>query len=62
MTDRTEEFRDRFFALLREYNVEMTVVHGRGWDAGCVGVNFYGYDNETLDEVDLDVGTWENGK
>ena len=58
---RTDEFKEKLFALLREYDVEMKVMEGRGWDAGCVGVNFYGYDYEK-GEVDLDVDTWENGK
>ena len=66
---RTEEFRTKFHALLREYDVEMSVVEEtKGYYTQVVGVNFfsytkYGTDGEIVAEsIDYTTGTWENGR
>jgi hypothetical protein len=57
---RQEEFRSKFFALLREYNVEMEVVIGGGWEAGPRAITFYapGADDEV---IDFETPCWING-
>lgn len=66
---RSDEFKDKLFALLREYDVEMEVVEEvSGYNTYATGVNFWSFskfdDNGRLvaDSVDVTVGTWENGK
>ncbi len=66
---RTEEFKAKFHALLREYDVEMQVVEEtKGYYTQVVGVNFwsytkYGTNGEVVAEgVDYTTGTWEDGK
>jgi hypothetical protein len=66
---RTEEFKQKLHALLREYDVEMSVVEEtKGYYTQVVGVNFYSYtkfgpDGEVVAEaVDYTTGTWEDGK
>ena len=69
---RQEEFKDRLFSLLREYNVEMeemevvtTIV---GYTEVVDGINFFSnpvYDDNGVkihDMIDLTIGTWENVK
>lgn len=60
MNETTKEFRDKLFALCREYGVEMEVVENTsGWNPYVEGVNFFSYtvfgdDHEVVREsVDL---------
>lgn len=69
MTTRTEEFKQKLFALFREYDVEMEAIEGYcGYSTVIEGVSFYaspqwGADGEKIhDGVDLELGAWENGK
>ena len=66
MNQVTQEFRDKLFALMREYGVEMEVVEGTsGYYTECTGVNFFSYtvygdDHEVVREsVELTLGTYE---
>lgn len=63
---RQEEFKDELFALLKKYDVEMSVqTDSHGF---ADGINFWAYTKyddrgEVLhDSIDLILGTWENGK
>lgn len=66
--DRQEEFKQRLLALLREYDVEMSVEESsRGYYTVAEGINFFSYakyeDGEIVAEsIDFTLGTWENGK
>ena len=69
MNQREQEFQDKLFALLREYNVEMTVEESvKGYYTSVDGINFHGYQtydregNEIEPAIDITLGTWENGK
>lgn len=69
MTTRQEEFKSKLFALLREYNVEMSVREDfQRWDTQVVGIEFYANptwdaDGNTTEEgINFTVGTWEDGK
>jgi hypothetical protein len=57
---RQEEFRSKFFALLREYNVEIEVEVCAGWEPGPRAITFYapGADNEI---INFETPCWING-
>ena len=56
---RQDQFKEELFALLRKYNVEMTVVEIDSYNGMYAdGINFYG-GVESI--IDLTVGKWENG-
>jgi hypothetical protein len=64
----SREFRDRLFALLREYNVEMEIIEDTsGYYTECTGVNFFSYDeyddngDMIRSGVNLNIGRWEDG-
>jgi len=64
-----KEFKDKLFALLREYDVEMHVEEDTSGYATVVeGINFfsytkYGSDGEIEREsIDFTIGAWEDGK
>jgi hypothetical protein len=66
---RQEQFKAELFELFRKYKVEMSVVEEvGGYAPEVVGINFWSYawhDTEHPEEggqIDLTVGTWENGK
>jgi hypothetical protein len=54
--EKTEEFKEKLFALLREYDVKMIVELSPG-SFDIEGINFYS--NKT--NVDLHVGAWCDG-
>lgn len=69
MNETTQEFRNKLFALLREYNVEMQVEEDMvGYGNMATGVNFFSYDewddagNVVRPGVNLTIGTYEDGK
>ena len=70
MTDnRQEEFKNKLFALLREYNVEMQVEEdNKGYGSIPDGVSFFSpsvWDenfNQIHPVIDFKVGNYENGK
>ena len=66
---RQEEFEDKLFALLREYDVEMEVATTIvGYTEVVNGINFFSYPvydengDKIHDMIDLTIGTWEDGK
>jgi hypothetical protein len=68
MTTRTEEFKQKLFALLREYEVEMqveerfcgyTIIDGISF---CASPKWDKEGEQTHEEIDLMLGTWEDGK
>lgn len=66
---RQEQFKQELFALLRKYDVEMSVEEDTsGYSFVATGVNFFGYakwdenHNEVAETINLTLGTWENGK
>lgn len=66
---RQEEFKQKLFALLREYDVEMRAEEGWcGYATTVDGISFWGdakYDvnGEVIQEtIDFMVGVWEDGK
>jgi hypothetical protein len=67
--NRQEEFKNKLFALLREYNVEMEVhEHNNGYSSIADGISFYSYSvwdesyNQIHPAIDFKVGNYENGK
>ena len=69
MNQREQEFQDKLFALLREYNVEMRVEEStNGYYTAAYGINFFAYTtydregNEIEPAIDITLGTCENGK
>jgi hypothetical protein len=69
MTARAEEFKAKLFALLREYDVEMRAEEGWcGYATTVEGISFYSSpkwdkDGEKVqDEIDFQLGTWEDGR
>jgi hypothetical protein len=53
---REEEFKSKFFALLREYNVTIEVMIGAGWDAGPRSISFC-----SPDDIDFETNCWISG-
>ena len=71
MTDnRQEEFKNKLFALLREYDVTMEVeITTRNWETRVDGIRFSGghisYNEKTWapqEEINFNVGNYEDGK
>jgi hypothetical protein len=72
MNKTEQEFKAKFFTLLREYNVEMKVEeetsYCTGYQSMATGVNFFAY--EQYDEnhdpmgksINITIGRWENGQ
>jgi hypothetical protein len=68
--NRQAEFKNKLFALLREYDVTMEVeVSYRNWETSVDGIHFSGghisHDEKTWEmhqEIDFNVGNYENGK
>lgn len=57
--DRTEEFKQRLFALMKEFGVVMTVRETtKHYSTYADGVEFYSYDHG----VNLVIGNYEDGK
>jgi len=66
---RQDEFKEKLFALLREYDVEMKVEEGfdGGYNVSVEGISFWSdakyEDGEKVrDQIDFMVGCWEDGK
>jgi len=66
---RQEEFRQRLFSLLCEYNVTMSIVEETvGHSSRVDGINFFAYQqyddngNVSVDSIDLTVGCYEDGR
>lgn len=64
---RQDGFKAELFALLRKYDVEMTVEEDTsGWDSVVTGVNFFGYakfdegGNLVADSINLTLGPTVN--
>jgi hypothetical protein len=62
---REQEFKQKLFALLREYNVEMSVKEDdRGYSEGIAFWAYTQYDKDreiVHDKIDFAVGKWEDG-
>ena len=65
----SKEFKDKLFALLREYDVEMSVEEDTsGYQSVVTGINFFSYTKYRGDgtiereSVDFTIGAWEDGK
>lgn len=65
---RQDEFKDKLFALLREYQVEMSVVESDSGYGLCVdGIEFFSYTqydqngDVIAESIDFMIGVWENG-
>lgn len=66
---RQEEFKQKLFALLREYDVVMKVEEGyRRYSTTVEGISFWSdpkwdKDGEQIREpIDFQIGPWEDGK
>ena len=65
---RQDEFKEKLFALLREYDVEMKAEEGySGYATTVEGISFWSdakwVDGEKVrDQIDFMLGTWEDGK
>jgi hypothetical protein len=67
--NRQEEFKNKLFSLLREYNVEMQVEEEyKGYCSNPNGISFFAYgvydeNSDKIDEgIDFKVGNYVNGK
>lgn len=65
---RQDEFKEKLFALLREYDVEMKAEEGHcGYSVTIEGISFwsdakYKDGEKTQEPIDFMVGVWEDGK
>ena len=66
---RQEQFKEELFALLRKYDVEVSVIESiNGYSPSVDGINFWSYTkydedgNEVEEQIDLNLGTFIDGK